>query len=178
MTLTGCSSWSTSTTEYASPAPAPVDTTSADRCAILVAAPGGIASDIAARKNCVEVDGEWVPAESVPPASSTANAAESPAEHDSLPDGGLSWDEAAGHFGETQKVCGPLAGSGYSDDDAFLNLGLDYPNPGRFQIVIWDIGQLEPIPVGSLLCTTGLISLYEGVGQIELTDPGAVLIYE
>ncbi|MEJ1089399.1 hypothetical protein WDU99_13850 [Microbacterium sp. Mu-80] len=155
-----------------------MDTTSADGCDILVAAPGGLASEVAARKNCVEVNGKWVPAESAPPSGSTSTTRDWAAGGTTWPDGGTSWSEAARYAGQTLTVCGPLAGSGYSTDDAFLNLGLDYPDSGRFQIVIWDVGRLESIPLGATLCTTGRITLYEGVGQIELTDPGAVLIYD
>ncbi|MGO4534387.1 hypothetical protein [Leifsonia sp. 2MCAF36] len=59
----------------------------------------------------------------------------------------------------------------------FLNLGGDYPDPDRFQIVVWDIGALEPIESGATVCTSGRITLYKGVGQIELTDPSKIEIY-
>ena len=94
------------------------------------------------------------------------------------PGGGIAWNEAADHAGTEQRVCGPLAGDGYSEDDAFLNLGLDYPDPERFQIVVWDAGGLEPIAHGSTLCTLGVITLYNGVAQIELEDPSLISIYE
>ena len=94
------------------------------------------------------------------------------------PGGGIAWNEAANYAGTTQHVCGPLAGSGNSNDDVFLNLGRDYPDTGRFQIVLWDIGGVEPIPHGTTLCTTGEITLYEGVAQIELESAGQVEIYE
>lgn len=93
------------------------------------------------------------------------------------PGAGIAWDDAASYAGTVQRVCGPLVGDGVSDDDVFLNLGLDYPDPGRFQIVIWDVGALEPIAYGSTLCTSGLISLYHGVAQIEIEDPARVEIY-
>lgn len=92
--------------------------------------------------------------------------------------GGIPWNEAVGHAGTSQRVCGPLAGDGVSDDDVFLNLGLDYPDPGRFQIVLWDIGGLEPIPYGATLCTEGVITLYNGVAQIQLEDPSRIEIYQ
>ena len=94
------------------------------------------------------------------------------------PGGGITWNEAVNYAGTTQHVCGPLAGSGNSNDDVFLNLGRDYPDTGRFQIVLWDIGGVEPIPSGRTLCTTGEITLYEGVAQIELESAGQVEIYE
>lgn len=100
-------------------------------------------------------------------------------EPDQQPGGGIAWDEATSYAGTSQRVCGPFAGWGNSTDDIFLNLGRDYPNPDRFQIVIWDIGGIEPIPPqGSTICTEGNITLYEGVAQIELYDPGVIEIYE
>lgn len=94
------------------------------------------------------------------------------------PGGGIAWNEAVAYAGTLQRVCGPLAGGGNDYDDVFLNLGLDYPDPNRFQIVIWDIGGLEPIDGGKTLCTKGLITLYNGVAQIELYDPSVIEIYE
>jgi hypothetical protein len=96
---------------------------------------------------------------------------------DEQPGGGIAWNEAVGYAGTEQRVCGPLAGGGNSDDDVFLNLGRDYPDSARFQIVVWDIGGLEPIDGGVTLCTSGEITLYEGVAQIELTDPSLIEIY-
>src|SRR5690606_28176000 len=93
------------------------------------------------------------------------------------PGGGIAWTDAVNYAGTSQRVCEPLAGAGVSDADVFLNLGLDYPDPGRFQIIIWDVGALEPIPFGSTLCTSGVITLYHGVAQIELKDPTLVEIY-
>ena len=63
------------------------------------------------------------------------------------------------------------------EDDVFLNLGLDYPDPDRFQIVVWDVGVLEPIDLGATLCVKGKISLYHGVPQITLKDPSRIKIY-
>lgn len=79
----------------------------------------------------------------------------------------ISWDEALDHVGETQKVCGVFAGSGSHTDDVFINLGVDYPDPDRFTIVLWDVGQIEPISSGSTICTEGVITLYEGGAQIQ-----------
>jgi hypothetical protein len=94
------------------------------------------------------------------------------------PGGGIAWSDAIGYAGSSQRVCGPLVDSGSSQDDVFLDLGLPYPDQNRFQLVIWDVGGLEPIAYGSTLCTSGLITVYEGVAQIELYDPGLIEIYE
>jgi hypothetical protein len=85
---------------------------------------------------------------------------------------------AVDYAGTTQQVCGPLAGTGNSTDDVFLNLGLDYPDPGRFQMVLWDVGGLEPLATGTILCATGLITRYEGVAQIETESVSSVQVVE
>ena len=92
--------------------------------------------------------------------------------------GGLPWDQAVNHADSNQRVCGPLAGMGTDEDDVFLNLGRDYPDPGRFQIVLWDVGGVESLPVGTTVCATGPITLYNGVAQIELDNIGPVEIWE
>lgn len=94
------------------------------------------------------------------------------------PGGGIAWNEAANYAGTTQRVCGPLAGAGNSNDAAFLDLGRDYPDSERFQIVLWGIGGVEPIPYGATLCTSGQITLFEGVAQIELRSASLVEIYK
>ena len=45
------------------------------------------------------------------------------------------------------------------------------------QVVVWDIGSLEPIAGGLTLRTSGVITLYEGVAQIELRGPRMIEIY-
>ena len=152
----------------------PVDPATA--CAGLIAAPAGLAQQKAAELGCVEVeDGRWVyqaePAPAAPNPLPVAPAAET------QPGGGILWDQAVDYAWTTQRVCGPLAGGGNSEDDVFLNLGRDYPDRERFQIVVWDVGGLEPIDGGVTLCTSGEITLYEGVAQIELTDPSVTEIY-
>ncbi|TDW30354.1 hypothetical protein [Cryobacterium psychrophilum] len=177
--FTGCSSGSYSydeptAAETLTEASSPVDPATA--CGALVAAPAGLAQQKAAELGCVEDDnGNWVhqgePAPAAPAPLPIAPAAET------QPGGGIPWNQAVDYAGTTQRVCGPLAGGGNSGDDVFLNLGRDYPDPERFQIVVWDVGSLESIDGGVTLCTSGQITLYEGVAQIELTDPSLIAIY-
>ncbi|MBC9927165.1 hypothetical protein [Leucobacter sp. CX169] len=143
---------------------------------MLVAAPAGLAQQKAAEFGCVvDENGDWVhQAEPLPSASDPLLSAPAP---ETQPGGGIPWNQAVDHAWTTQRVCGPLAGSGNSYDDVFLNLGRDYPDPKRFQIVVWDIGSLESIAGSATLCTSGQITLYEGVAQIELTDPSLIEIY-
>ena len=143
---------------------------------MLVAAPRGLAQERAAELGCVEV-GDNVWEYQAPLAATTPEAPPTPTA-ETQPGGGISWDQATDYAGSNQRVCGPLAGGGNSDNDVFLNLGRDYPDRDRFQIVIWDIGGLEPIAGGVTLCTAGVITLYEGVAQIELRDPSAIEIFE
>lgn len=110
--------------------------------------------------------------------SSQSNESGSKPNASSDPAGSISWDQAASHVGEVAYVCGPLANSGSSDDDVFLNLGLGYPDPGRLTIVIWDVGAVESITPGTKLCVRGKITLYKGVTEVEVDDPGAVEIWD
>ena len=91
--------------------------------------------------------------------------------------GSTSWDEAKSVVGETTTVCGPLASARYdaSSRATFLNIGVDYPDPDRFTIVMWDLSPEDPAalddpPIGLETCGTGLVSLYRGVVQIELSS--------
>jgi len=100
-----------------------------------------------------------------------------PSDAESAEDGDVPWSEAIHYVGTTQRVCGPLVSVRQSSDDVFLNVGRDYPDSSRFTIVIWDVGGIEPIDAGTSVCTTGLVSNYNGVAQIELRDPGDVSLY-
>lgn len=95
----------------------------------------------------------------------------------SYPGGGIAWNKAINHVGSRKRVCGPLAGIGSSSDDVFLNIGRDYPDPGRFTVVLWDIGGIKPIAAGTTVCVSGRISLYRGVPQIQLRSASDVKLY-
>lgn len=86
----------------------------------------------------------------------------------------VSWDRATDFVGTSQRVCGPLAAIGNSDDDVFLNIGYDYPDPARFTIVVWDVGSVYSILPGTTVCATGTITMYEGVPEIELRSADLV----
>lgn len=103
--------------------------------------------------------------------TSTANVPQDvPTDRSDSPGDGLSWDRAAAHAGTAQRVCGPLAGSANVDGALFLNLGVDFPSNSRFQIILWNPGQVDPISYGSTVCASGPISIYNGVAQIEFAD--------
>ena len=95
---------------------------------------------------------------------------------ESLPPGSVSWDEAAQYSGTTQTVCGPVASTGSSENDFFVNLGHAYPDDRRFQFVLWDVGGLPPIMPGATVCANGQITPYEEVFEIELYSVEELLI--
>lgn len=80
----------------------------------------------------------------------------------------VSWDLASQYAGETQRVCGPLTNTGNSDNDFFVNVGKPFPDPGRFQFVLWDVGGLPAIAPGAQVCAEGLIEPYEDVFEMQL----------
>lgn len=171
LVMSGCAALAPTTSDPEPTSSSSIADEPVSSCDMLNAMPQGLAQQKASEVGCVEDNsGNWVEAGDAVEAELSQDATQ--------PGGGVSWSDAASHFGSVERVCGPLAGSGTSQDDVFLNLGHDYPSSRRFQIVVWDVGALEPIAPGATLCTTGKITLYEGVGQIELTDPTAIEIFE
>jgi len=94
------------------------------------------------------------------------------------PGGGIPWNEAVNYVGSTQRVCGPLRSQRPWEDSVFFNIGRDYPDPGRFTVVLWEVGLVETLEPGVTLCAEGLISSFEGVAQIELYDTASVEVGE
>lgn len=175
--LTACSSGSYSNAKPERSAPLAETSTTVDpvkACPALIAAPAGYAQQRAAEIGCIQDgNGNWVPLDQAAPADPAALPV-----HKAQPEGGVPWNQAVDYAWTIQRVCGPLAGGGNSEGDVFLNLGRDYPDKQRFQIVVWDVGGLEPIDGGVTLCASGQITLHEGVAQIELTDPGLIEVYK
>lgn len=93
--------------------------------------------------------------------------------------GSISWREAADHIGERVTVRGRVAGAVYAQDvdgqPTFLNLGRDYPDPGRVTVVIWgrDRGRFpgppETLYAGRTICATGTLELYEDIPELEIS---------
>lgn len=92
------------------------------------------------------------------------------------------WSEARGRIGETLCVEGPVMSVGTSaGGDVFLNLGLAYPNPGRFTLFIpaRNVGRFEAAfgtrfwtkLQGTVVRAQGEVKLYQGVAEIVLADP-------
>ncbi len=64
----------------------------------------------------------------------------------------------------------------------FLNVGKDYPDPGRFTVLIWgeDRANFSTPPedayAGVTICVTGSVQTYEGVPEVVVHDPAAILV--
>lgn len=97
--------------------------------------------------------------------------------------GQLSPEEAQGHIGENQTVCGMVASTNFAASSkgqpTFLNLNRPYPNH-IFTVVIW--GQNRPrfknppeeFFDGKRICVTGEITTYRGKPQIEVQAPSQI----
>lgn len=93
-------------------------------------------------------------------------------------EGAISWKDASQHVGERANVRGPVVSTHYAatsnGEPTFLNVGRDYPDAGRFTIVIWGEDRTnfsaspEDLYGGANICVRGTIDTYEGVPQIEL----------
>ena len=95
----------------------------------------------------------------------------------------VAWSDAAAHTGERMSVTGPVMSASWHADVAgaptFVNLGRDYPDPSRMQLVIWGEhraafpgGSPESLfPTGSTVCATGTVTSYRGVPEIILSAP-------
>lgn len=81
--------------------------------------------------------------------------------------------------GDETRVCGSVAGVRYSKDDAFINLGRDYPDPDRFVIVVWDQDYyVSDDYKRPRACAEGVVTDFEGVRQIEVWDSRKVKVYD
>jgi len=101
-----------------------------------------------------------------------------------LPAGAISWDKAKDHIGDRATVYGPVAGTKYgvtsSGKPTWLNIGKDHPSTERFVVIIWgeNRGNFSQAPevyyLGKTIYVTGLIQEYNGIPQIEVTDPSQI----
>jgi len=97
----------------------------------------------------------------------------------------ISCHEAKDHIGERTAVYGTVVSTKYASESngkpTFLNMGYAHPNPDRFTVVIWEEnrGKFPQPPEdyynGKTIYVSGLIVLYNGVPEIEVTSPSQIL---
>jgi hypothetical protein len=66
-------------------------------------------------------------------------------------------------------------------EPTFLNLGVNYPNPRRFTVVIWienrsAFGRPEARYRGRTICVRGSVRSYRGVPEIEARSPTQIKV--
>lgn len=98
--------------------------------------------------------------------------------------GAISWSDASAHVGEMTIVVGPVVGTTFASSSngqpTFLNIGRDYPDPGRFTVVIWGESRAsfstppEDAYRGKTICVTGEIDTYQGIPQIVVSSPSQI----
>jgi len=97
----------------------------------------------------------------------------------------VSCSEAKDHVGERIAVYGTVVSTHYANGSSgkptFLNMCYDYPDSNRFQVVIWgeNRGNFPQPPEdyynSKTIYVSGLIVLYDGVPEIEVTSPSQIL---
>lgn len=98
------------------------------------------------------------------------------------------WDEARGRFGETLSVQGPVVSTHFAatsnGQPTFLNLGVDYPDQGRLQVVIFGDARgafsvpPEAMYEGKTIVVTGTVEDYKGVSEIIVDSPDDIAILD
>lgn len=96
----------------------------------------------------------------------------------------ISANQARGHVGQFERVCGLVASTHFASHSkghpTFLNVGQPYPNE-VFTVVIWDrdrekFGSPEAIYENKNICVTGTIGLYRGIPEIIASSQDQIKI--
>lgn len=99
--------------------------------------------------------------------------------------GAVAWQNARHYVGRYATVKGPVAGTKFAarsnGSPTFLDIGVEYPNPRRFTVVIWienrrRFGAPERRYLGHVLCVRGIVQSYRGVPEIEATSPSQIAV--
>lgn len=100
--------------------------------------------------------------------------------------GSPSWSRASTLVGSQALVGGPVESvlyePGPTGSPRFLNIGVDYPNPDRFTVIIWGTNRASFVPKpeaayrGEAVCVRGLVRRYRGVPQMQVSSPDQIII--
>lgn len=112
------------------------------------------------------------PPPATPPSAPTADA------------GCIAWNQARSYANQYQCVCGPVVQTLYAStpgaEATFLDLGRRYPDPERFQIVIWQqyrdqfAQPPEKLYAYADVRACGTIQVYPGAAQMEVQSPAQI----
>jgi DNA/RNA endonuclease YhcR with UshA esterase domain len=150
--------------------------------AMLLAASTGVGfwmlSDTKAELADIKAELAEIKGDSAPPVTSPAPTSDCDSED------AISCYEAKNHIGERTTVYGTVVSTNYASGSSgkptFLNMCYAYPNPNRFTVVIWDDNRSKfPQPpedyyYAKTIYVSGLIVLYDGVPEIEVTSPDQI----
>jgi hypothetical protein len=123
------------------------------------------------------IGGSIAEARSTTPAVAQANSASCR--------GAVGWQKARRMVGRYATIRGRVAGAHYASSSngspTFLNLGVDYPSPRRFTVVIWIDNRAkfrapERRYRGRTICVRGYVETYAGVPQIEASSPTQITV--
>lgn len=94
------------------------------------------------------------------------------------------WYNSSKQVNSYGTIAGPVASVAYLDDRVMVNIGADYPDPNRAQIVIWaerwdDFKHiLNGIDYGNAwVSVSGKIKEFDGVAEIDVNDSDTEWIY-
>ena len=99
--------------------------------------------------------------------------------------GTISWRVANSVVGRLATIRGRVAGTRFASSSngspTFLNIGVDYPDPRRFTVVIWienraSFGRPEVRYRGHTICVRGVVESYRGVPEIEARSPSQIRV--
>lgn len=98
----------------------------------------------------------------------------------------INWANAKQHEGEYVRVQGKVVGTNYSSDSngkpTFLDIGLDYPDPDRFTVVIWGEDRKnfshdpETYYLGEEVVVVGVVQIYNGSAEIVISSEDEITI--
>lgn len=123
---------------------------------------------------------EAVQADATVAAETTAAPTEAPTQ-EKYPDA-ISWKNALDHVGEEVTIKGKVVNvfqsTSSSGSPTFINIGRDYPNENRVTALIWEenLSNFDDpnMYLDEVVYVTGIVSVYDGSAQIELTDQSQI----
>lgn len=118
--------------------------------------------------------------------SATEGSDSNSAQESLIPEGAISWQEAASHIGETVAVYGPVVKINYESSvngqPTYLDIGAAYPDKSGVTAIIWGEDRFrfnkapEALYEGKTVCVTGELYVYNGQCDIKVTSPSQIQI--